>query len=415
MRQWMVLGSWIAGCAEPGKPEVLTIGSGDEINMGAVAGDPSVMCIFTADHRLEMDGLVLERVEAKGYNPASAAAIPSAGGLRVTRTTSTCVGDTQWLTATGPSSESDYDWAAAADDTGGTGDSLTECADTVCPGTTGCSGEYTVEIVPGESVESCAEFQYVFLKFFGSEVTTTSYRPPAECDAGSARMQLVPIRIGDQDEDGSYHVTYRPVHVTGSGAFTSQAVITSTTVVAGPASGLKAIRPGNTFRFTAADALDLPSNQYVSLSGTQSHVASALGGSTVFVAEEVTEGDLWDHQLDVTWTCGSGGTSTPAAQGYKLALDQIGCGVKQTLTLRPRLATAPKRIEWELYGQPDQPYVTPVQTVPGGHAFAVDIGRLSLDATLLSTTSQAATVRIDSLTWSGDSICTPGTYTLPVE
>lgn len=392
---------------------MLLIGSGQQINMGAISGDPAGMCVATADRRLEMDGLVLESVRLKGYHPEGAA-VPAASGVRMTRTVSTCAGESAWVTASGATAGSSFNWSTLAQEDDGTAGTLTDCADPACPGTTGCSGEYSILLVPGESIESCDEFQYVFARFRGGEVTTTAYRPDADCLPGEGRAQLVPIRIGDEDEDGSYHVTYRPALLTGTGALTSRAVITATTVVSAPTSGLKAVRPGNTFRFTSTDTLDLPLTEYVALSGTQSH-AGGLGGSAVFIAEEVDESALWSPQVDLTWTCGTGDEAAPASQGYKLALETIGCGLLQALTLRPRLDTSPKRIEWEFYGQPDQPYITPVQTVLDGHAFAFDLGRLSIDATLLAATPQAATLRIDGMTWDGVTICTPGTYTLPLE
>ncbi|HNH49028.1 MAG TPA: hypothetical protein PKY30_18430 [Myxococcota bacterium] len=296
------------------------------------------------------------------------------------------------------------------------GTPLTTCGDgTSCPGTEACSGEYQTTIT-NTTINNCADLSPMYFTFSTHSTASTAYTSSnAECAAGSGRFFLVPILRHNRDFDGSEHVAFLPIQKTGTGVMTRQAWISAITPVNLPSGGtLRVVKQVSLFTFNGEDALYNATNISTVLpSGTTNFGANVLRGDPPFVGEELNPSNITSYEVDMTWTCGTGGTPKTLPQGYQFRLSDIGCSGNQKFTLR--YATNPKRVYLELYGSPNYQLVEPTTTTSTGEAFAFDKPTFQVDATVLSTSSTQATVRIDEISLSGVELCTPGTYTFEAE
>ena len=164
------------------------------------------------------------------------------------------------------------------------------------------------------------------------------------------------------------------------------------------------------------DTLVDAGSKSVALSGTTGFEGGVIAGNPDFVIIEPANTSLGRFSVDMTWSCeSSGGTAASAALGYQFAFSTIGLEIPQKLVLRPRFNVTPKRIEWELYGDPRARFTTPAKVTSEGHEFELPWGLFELKGTVLSTGSESASVRLDSLTYDGEDYGDLDTYTLPVE
>jgi hypothetical protein len=280
-----------------------------------------------------------------------------------------------------------------------------------------CSGLYRVTVAPTPSgLASCGDLGTPDLTLDGTFTTARRYRPEAECTNGSGRFTLYPLVLRDADGDGQADMIFRGVQTSGTGVLTSRSSVTSISVVSAPGPAIRVIKAAKTYRFDSSDQLVDAGNNSVALSGTTNFSTGTVGGNPDFVVVEGVPDDSFEYQVDMTWSCEStGGTADPAAKGYQFALSTLGLYIPQKLVMRPRFNVTPKRIEWELYGDPRARITVPVETTTEGHAFAFELGQLSLDGVVLSAGAQTATVRLDLLQFTGVDFGTPGTYTINVE
>lgn len=236
----------------------------------------------------------------------------------------------------------------------------------------------------------------------------------AECSSGTGRFFLLPILYNDMDKDGNYSVVFTPIQQSGTGVMTRQAWISSISPVNLPSgSQMKVVKQTPSFRFTSTDALENASSIATSITGTTNFDSQVLRGDPPFTVEEMALSNLGAYTVDMTWSCGSGGTTRTLPQGYQFRLSSIGCSGNQKFTLR--YATSPNRVYLEPYGNPSVSSVEPTTTTSTGQAFVFEHNGIVLDATIISTNSTHAVVRIDEISVDGVDQCTPGTYTFEVE
>lgn len=194
---------------------------------------------------------------------------------------------------------------------------------------------------------------------------------------------------------------------------TRLASVTSITKVTGASATLRVLRSRAPYDFTAQDQLTNAASISTVISGTHTFSAGVVPGNPIFVAEEVAEADLDGYTVDMTWSC-PGGSGVTRPQGWQFRLSDIGCtGVTQKLTLR--YTTNPKRVYLEQYGNSGVFVVEPTATTTSGEAFAIELGRLTIDGVLLSHNTNQAQVRLDEVSWAGTNVCSTGTYTFQAE
>lgn len=299
-----------------------------------------------------------------------------------------------------------------------TSDTLEACNDGTNTNSCGlpeaCSGAYTVYI-NDTNVSDCNLFDIVQLTYRSNTTASTENTSSnAECSAGSGRFALLPVLYNDMNVDNSYGVTFLPVQKTGTGVMTRQAWVSSISPVNFPSGTvLRVIKQTPSFHMTDTDTLASASEISTQISGTTSFGSNVLRGDPPFVAENIPLSDLGAYEVDMTWTCGSGGNALTLPQGYQFRLSDIGCSGNQKFTLR--YATNPKRVYLELYGNPNFRRVEPTSTTSDGQAFIFEQDQFLLDAAVVSTSSSQAVVKINEISINGTSYCTPGTYTFQAE
>jgi hypothetical protein len=279
-----------------------------------------------------------------------------------------------------------------------------------------CSGLYRLTVAPTPSgLVQCAELGVPKLSLTTTHRTPAVYRPNAECEDGEGTFALYAISRKDADGDGRGRYVMRAIQVAGEGVMTSRSSVTSIAVVSAPTT-IRVIKPNKTYSFGSDDSLTSASTNSVALSGTTNFDPGDIVGNPDFVVVEPANTDMGRFFVDIEWECEStGGTSLSAPQGYKVSLADIGLVAPQKLTMRPRFNVNPKRIEWELYGDPRARFATPVQQTLEGHAFDFHWGRFEMSGVVLSTNSTSASVRLDELKFDGDNYGELDTYTLPAE
>ncbi len=242
----------------------------------------------------------------------------------------------------------------------------------------------------------------------------------AECLSGSGSFFLAPVDLYDQDGDGSFAAVHRPIMLSGSGTLTNAAWITSIELTDPLPVGLRVIRANHPFTFDDGDHLNAPGVVGIALSGSQQQFATGvISGLPAFVADEVPATADMDAQVDMTWQCSS---TTPLEEvfldaGYTFSLGDIGCSTSpvQKFTIRPVPALAPKYLAVELYGDIWSRQIAYLRLHGNEQRFNVRRGPLHVKGALLSMGPNGAQLRLDQIEWNGSSVCSTGTYTLPVE
>jgi hypothetical protein len=176
---------------------------------------------------------------------------------------------------------------------------------------------------------------------------------------------------------------------------------------------LRVVKQTSVFHVNSQDALYNASEISTLISGTTSFGSNVLRGDPPFVAEEILLSQLGAFTVDMTWSCGSGGTSRTLPQGYQFRMSDIGCSGNQKFTLR--YATNPKRVYLEFYGNPNFMKAEPTATTSEGEAFTFEHLGFLVDGVVVSTSSSSAVVKLNEISLNGVSSCTPGTYTFLAE
>jgi hypothetical protein len=147
----------------------------------------------------------------------------------------------------------------------------------------------------------------------------------------------------------------------------------------------------------------------------------AYPGSTSFLLSEVHKDTIVDFIVDIDWTCGTVLTQEEVypSQGYTFSLSDVGCvgSWPQKFTMRPLPFGAANRLSIERYGNyQGQETLFLTQGPNGEDLFSYQVGAIDIQGELISYDSTVgASIRIDVAEWDGYTVCTPGTYTLPVE
>jgi hypothetical protein len=241
------------------------------------------------------------------------------------------------------------------------------------------------------------------------------------CSDGSGRFRLVPAWARNRDLDGNKSVVWRPIMISGTGTMTAAAWITSATPVVDQGLDLRIIKSGQDFAFDTNDQLLDPVAMSVLLPGNgASFQPGVLGGLAPFVITEAPSSTSADLQVDLSWTCAAAGQDavTPP-QGYVFYLPDIGCNlpIPQKFVIRPVTSdpTARDHMTVEYYGlDADRVYLPLTASQAGGYRFRIDRHGLEVKGRLVSASVQnGAVLDIDSVSITGTSMCTPGTYTIP--
>lgn len=227
-------------------------------------------------------------------------------------------------------------------------------------------------------------------------------------------MPVAPHRGQDMDMNHHYELSLVPMQLSGTGVMTRRAWVTNISPVNLPSGvTLRAITATDKFHVNRRDQLMSPSTTSLTISGSTTLSTGALRGDPIFVAENVSIEDAAAMTVDMSWTCGASVQTVPKSRGYVFRPADIGCTGIQKLVLR--YDSSPNRVTLEQYGDPSIAVVEPTTTTSLGQAITFERGSLALDATLISHTTNAAVLKIDSLSWNGAALCTAGTYTLPAE
>lgn len=278
-----------------------------------------------------------------------------------------------------------------------------------------CNGVYKVTIT---NASSCTNYNDIKVYLDATSSSLMAQRRmdgDADCSAGSGRFQLMPVQMGDRDQDGSYHYAFLPVQKTGTGVMTRSAWITSINQVSVPSGRtLRVIKSDKKFSFDQADALKDPTVVASVVNATNRYSTGVIDGNATFVVSELPLSEIDDFTVDIGWSCSSSFTETSSPPGYQFRLSDIGCtGYNQKMTLR--VGSGPNRVRLEQYGTAAVGRTEPTQTTTEGKAFAFDRGPLSIDGVVLSSNTQQASVKINYLRWNSSDICTAGTYTFAAE
>ncbi len=288
------------------------------------------------------------------------------------------------------------------------------CANTDDP--MSCSGTYRPRMFDVPSPYVCNDIFPTRIDFELVEILSAQKSPAqSDCTPGAGRFRLLPVHGFDHDRDGRYAMSFLPFQTSGTGVMTRRAWVTSISPVSVPSGyTLRAVHEDAGYDFSAADQLNNATAISTAITQPTTFATGAMMGSPAFTVSEIMASESASFEVDMAWSCGTGGTTVTRPQGYQFRLSDIGCPATQKMTLR-YVNTAPKRVMIEQYGNAAMSKVEPTVTTGQGQAFVFEVGDLMIDGAVVSATSTQAVVRIDEVTWNGVSACTPGTYTFEVE
>jgi hypothetical protein len=193
---------------------------------------------------------------------------------------------------------------------------------------------------------------------------------------------------------------------------TNEAWVTGIVKVSDGGLSMYALKPNQTFIINGSDqGVDL-GTKAVAITGTHNFQTGVISGNPPFFVGEKSPTTTYNLRVDMTWSCESDDSTWTVLDrptGYQFSLDDIGCDVKQSVTLRP--LTSPNRIEWSIYGNPNDFQVTPMSS---GN-FVFDYEGLFVEGTVNSYNGSSASVDLDTIELDGSPICDTGTYTFYAE
>ncbi len=291
-----------------------------------------------------------------------------------------------------------------------------------CTASNACDGTYNTLVSRPPDSNDCDDYEELSLRLQTLLLERRAasgggrYAKDAECSSGSGRFHLAPFWKYDRNRDGLYSAVFLPLQMSGTGVMTNQASVTAASWVTGtPGKTLRMVRGDQTVSFDLDDALENPGATGVVISGSHSFNAGVYVGNPYFVVEDLDDFEGDDFQVDLSWTCGTGGEPRDLGQGWQLRPEDVGCGSDYIQKLTLRYFDSPNRVEVQQYGNPDYTIVEPTTTTVDGEAFVFERWGLTVDATLLSWGPSQATIRVDEISLLGLPICTAGIYTLAPE
>jgi len=237
----------------------------------------------------------------------------------------------------------------------------------------------------------------------------------SQCASGAGRFVLIPHVFTDRDADGDRSVILRPHQLTGTGALTGHAWLTSITPVGGWDAPTKLVRKNRKIQFDDADllvggaatAVHLPAQGLTAFPG-------AFSGAAPFVWEDAPPLTSLGQEVDLAWTCGEldEDQEISTVLGFSFTLAELGCATTapQRFTVRPRPMVNPTTLELEPYGQLGWRRTVSLTPSGAGYAFDAHVEKLVLKGRVEAWTSSAMTISLEEATWDGAAMCTPGTY-----
>ena len=149
--------------------------------------------------------------------------------------------------------------------------------------------------------------------------------------------------------------------------------------------------------------------------------ASCVGGTAVFVAEEISPSTSANFEVSLTWSCPtpSAGEIITPPQAYIFSADDLDCpgDWPQQFIFRPVPSSNPIQLVVETLGNPQDRLTIPLEETENGEFdFSYEYWDFSLQGTLKSfSPTIGAEVDIELLTWDGESVCSTGLYTFSAE
>jgi hypothetical protein len=317
------------------------------------------------------------------------------------------------MSATG----SNGNWSASAEETDL--DHINTCPDCFLM-------SYWAEIVDESRYDddSCSDYLDELLICADIEYDDSRRRVPSnsQCVAGSGQFQLVPRWVLNKDNDSNRSVILKPIQKSGTGVMTSAAWISNITIIEDQGKQYNVSRFNKAYSFDENDQIV---NELVNtiplLQNSTNFMPGMIPGSTSFLLSEVHKDTIVDFIVDIDWTCGTVLTQEEVypSQGYTFSLSDVGCvgSWPQKFTMRPLPFGAANRLSIERYGSyQGQETLFLTQGPNGEDLFSYQVGAIDIQGELISYDSTVgASIRIDVAEWDGYTVCTPGTYTLPVE
>ncbi len=242
----------------------------------------------------------------------------------------------------------------------------------------------------------------------------------SECQAGSGRFSLHPWRATDHDEDGLSSFLLKAVQVSGTGAMTNAAWITTLDRVDSQTAPLRIAKVNRFLAFDDDDQLVAPSySSIVVPANSTAFPPGTIGGNPPFILQEPATSTTYPLQVDMAWICAEPTAEETVLldQGYRLDLGSVGCPVSwpQKFTLRLAPTLSPTRASLELYGDMDTALVSALVSTSTGLSFHFARGSFSLKGEITSHGPTGATGNLTGLTWKGVPLCSAGSFTLPIE
>lgn len=249
----------------------------------------------------------------------------------------------------------------------------------------------------------------------------------AQCVPGSGEFALVPMNTVNLDGDRYATSLLRPIMVSGDGVLTATARLLSVRVDSSPGGSVKMQRGHReNWRVGVDDKLSAPHEGVVVVGPRAVSLTDGdVLGSTYFVLEEFPIDREPLVRMRLEWECRpatlsqlAAETQAPAGTSYHASLRDLGCigGWDQRLSLAVEGSGSGRSLLVAVYGMPDLQVRSRLTSVGGVDRFDASRGGIRVSGAVLPGGSGASLiVRLDSVTYKGLTLCSPGTYRLTRE
>lgn len=250
---------------------------------------------------------------------------------------------------------------------------------------------------------------------------TRSAPVESTCEAGSGRFRLIPRRLVNKDADAYASVIMTPIQISGTGALTGEAWITSLDIVEDQGKTLRILKPNRNFHFNGTtDMLEEKNTVSLLLLAENDFIVGKISGGAPIVVEEIAIATTPDFEVDLTWSCGTvpvAGERHPS-QGYMVSPADLDCTGDwvQEFTLRPIPYLSPQWLHAERYGHvEDREAIKLTPAVAGGYNFDHKRGVVRFRGNISSMSPNGATLTVTEASVAGVNVCDTGTYSLTPE
>ncbi len=262
------------------------------------------------------------------------------------------------------------------------------------------------------------------LEVLPTVATSPRFDPGTTCQAGSGQFMLIPIQTVNLDGDDRSTSLMRPVMISGTGALTATSRILSIQPRARWRQPVKLLR-GDRERWRVGhdDRLQSIGDSVVVLNGAGASFPDGdVVGSSTFVVEEHLSTRAPLTTVSMEWRCGEPTLAQLhdedegfQATTYGTTLSELGCigGWAQRIGVQVNEDADRRWITLSPFGMPDLQVSSRLVLRSGVERFTGSRDGIRVTGAVLSeSTAKGLVLRLDSVLYQGQELCTAGIYLL---